>query len=96
MFVLYLIKQVRVELLSLSLDPPLSSNFTCETRDLTSAVCKWEEERSSNLYGKRKTQYFVNNRYHISSHTPNNQNNQTLSIPDIKAISHTGPEQRWQ
>ncbi|XP_047447525.1 LIF receptor subunit alpha a [Mugil cephalus] len=41
---------------------PLLSDFTCETQDLTTAVCRWNERRHTNLYGKRQTRYFVNNR----------------------------------
>uniref|UniRef100_A0A3Q3FDT9 LIF receptor subunit alpha a n=1 Tax=Labrus bergylta TaxID=56723 RepID=A0A3Q3FDT9_9LABR len=37
-----------------------------ETRDLTSAVCRWNEGRDTRLYGKqRRTQYSLNMRYHI-------------------------------
>nr|AAR25692.1 class I helical cytokine receptor number 29 [Tetraodon nigroviridis] len=43
--------------------PPLLSNFECETRDLTSAVCSWNEARETHLYGRtRKTSYLINNR----------------------------------
>ncbi|XP_041793611.1 LIF receptor subunit alpha a [Chelmon rostratus] len=42
--------------------PPLPSDFECETRDLTSAVCKWNEGRVSHLYGRRGTRYSVNKR----------------------------------
>ncbi|XP_061623655.1 LIF receptor subunit alpha a [Phyllopteryx taeniolatus] len=42
--------------------PPLLSAFQCETRDLTSAVCRWKEVRDTQLYGKRRTVYSLNNR----------------------------------
>lgn len=42
--------------------PPLLSNLKCETHDLISAVCSWSEERETLLYGRRKTQYLLNNR----------------------------------
>nr|XP_046243813.1 LIF receptor subunit alpha a [Scatophagus argus]XP_046243814.1 LIF receptor subunit alpha a [Scatophagus argus]XP_046243815.1 LIF receptor subunit alpha a [Scatophagus argus] len=42
--------------------PPLPSDFVCETRDLTSAVCIWNEGRDTHLHGKRETRYSVNNR----------------------------------
>ncbi|KAM4578778.1 LIF receptor subunit alpha a [Fundulus diaphanus] len=41
---------------------PLPSGFKCETRDLISAVCHWDEERDTNLGGRRKTRYSVNKR----------------------------------
>ncbi len=56
-----MVKQVSLYL-SLSPDPPLVSDFVCETRDVTSAVCQWNETRDSHLYGKRATLYSVNNR----------------------------------
>ncbi|XP_010731489.2 LIF receptor subunit alpha a [Larimichthys crocea] len=40
--------------------PPLPTDFVCETQDLTSAVCQWNEGRDSHLYGKRQTYYSVN------------------------------------
>lgn len=44
-------------------NPPLFNNFFCETRDLTSAVCQWTEERDTHLYGKaRETRYSLNDR----------------------------------
>ncbi|KAM7415967.1 hypothetical protein PAMA_018167 [Pampus argenteus] len=42
--------------------PPLPTDFVCETRDLTSAVCQWNEGRDTHLYGRRKTLYSVNKR----------------------------------
>ncbi|XP_037114607.1 LIF receptor subunit alpha a [Syngnathus acus] len=42
--------------------PPLLSDFHCETRDLTSAVCQWKEARDTRLYGKRRTVYSLNKR----------------------------------
>ncbi|XP_010782531.1 LIF receptor subunit alpha a [Notothenia coriiceps] len=43
--------------------PPLPSDFVCETHDLTSAVCLWNERRNTNLYKKtRGTRYTLNNR----------------------------------
>ncbi|XP_068617092.1 LIF receptor subunit alpha a [Brachionichthys hirsutus] len=42
--------------------PPLPSDFVCETRDLTSAVCRWNAGRNTHLYGKRRTRYSVNKR----------------------------------
>ncbi|XP_059192814.1 LIF receptor subunit alpha a [Centropristis striata] len=41
---------------------PLPTDFACETRDLTSAVCQWNEGRDTNLYGRRGTRYLLNNR----------------------------------
>ncbi|XP_069563838.1 LIF receptor subunit alpha a [Brachyistius frenatus] len=43
--------------------PPLPSHFVCETHDLVSAVCQWNEGRDTHLYGKRGTRYSVNNRH---------------------------------
>ncbi|KAM8759768.1 LIF receptor subunit alpha a isoform 3-T3 [Acanthopagrus schlegelii] len=40
--------------------PPLPTDFVCETRDLTSAVCQWNEGRDTHLYGRRGTFYSVN------------------------------------
>ncbi|TKS78261.1 Leukemia inhibitory factor receptor [Collichthys lucidus] len=40
--------------------PPLPTDFACETQDLSSAVCQWNEGRDSHLYGKRETYYSVN------------------------------------
>ncbi|KAG8011787.1 Leukemia inhibitory factor receptor [Nibea albiflora] len=40
--------------------PPLPTDFVCETHDLTSTVCRWNEGRDSHLYGKRQTYYSVN------------------------------------
>ncbi|XP_073321783.1 LIF receptor subunit alpha a [Pagrus major] len=40
--------------------PPLPTDFVCETRDLTSAVCQWNEGRDTRLYGRRGTVYSVN------------------------------------
>lgn len=42
--------------------PPLLSDFVCETHDLTSAVCQWNEGRDTHLYGRRKTNYTLNER----------------------------------
>ncbi|XP_044053855.1 LIF receptor subunit alpha a isoform X2 [Siniperca chuatsi] len=42
--------------------PPLPSDFVCETRDLTSAVCQWNEGRNTYLYAKRGTRYSLNKR----------------------------------
>ncbi|XP_035999786.1 LIF receptor subunit alpha a [Fundulus heteroclitus] len=42
--------------------PPLPSWFKCETRDLISAVCHWDKGRYTNLGGRRRTRYSVNNR----------------------------------
>ncbi|KAM9360915.1 LIF receptor subunit alpha a [Symphorus nematophorus] len=42
--------------------PPLPTDFVCETRDLISAVCQWNEGRDTYLYGTRGTVYSVNNR----------------------------------
>ncbi|XP_053181280.1 LIF receptor subunit alpha a [Scomber japonicus] len=42
--------------------PPQLSDFVCETRDLTSAVCQWNEGRDTHLYGNRKTHYSLNKR----------------------------------
>ncbi|XP_040011344.1 LIF receptor subunit alpha a [Xiphias gladius] len=42
--------------------PPLPSDFVCETHDLTSAVCRWNEARDTHLYGKRGTHYLLNKR----------------------------------
>uniref|UniRef100_A0A3Q2PXM4 Leukemia inhibitory factor receptor-like n=1 Tax=Fundulus heteroclitus TaxID=8078 RepID=A0A3Q2PXM4_FUNHE len=42
--------------------PPLPSGFKCETRDLISAVCHWDKGRDTNLGGRRRTRYSVNNR----------------------------------
>ncbi|KAI3372719.1 hypothetical protein L3Q82_023180 [Scortum barcoo] len=42
--------------------PPLPSDLVCETHDLTSAVCKWNEGRDTHLYGKRGTLFSLNNR----------------------------------
>ncbi|XP_039659196.1 LOW QUALITY PROTEIN: leukemia inhibitory factor receptor-like [Perca fluviatilis] len=52
--------------------PPLPTDFVCETRDLTSAVCQWKEQRDTNLYRKRGTRYSLNKR------------NCTLSSPEEK------------
>uniref|UniRef100_UPI0037E707C7 LIF receptor subunit alpha a n=1 Tax=Semicossyphus pulcher TaxID=241346 RepID=UPI0037E707C7 len=41
---------------------PLPSDFVCETRDLTSAVCRWNEGRDTHLYGRRRTLYLLNKR----------------------------------
>ncbi|GAA6227437.1 leukemia inhibitory factor receptor-like [Lates japonicus] len=41
--------------------PPLPTDFVCETHDLTSVVCQWNDTRNT-LYGKRGTQYSLNNR----------------------------------
>uniref|UniRef100_A0A8C9ZYG4 Fibronectin type-III domain-containing protein n=1 Tax=Sander lucioperca TaxID=283035 RepID=A0A8C9ZYG4_SANLU len=43
--------------------PPLPTDFVCETRDLTSAVCQWNEKRDTNLYRKRGTRYSLNKRF---------------------------------
>lgn len=40
--------------------PPLPTDFVCETRDLTSAVCHWKKGRDTHLIGKRKTLYSLN------------------------------------
>ncbi|XP_054466937.1 LIF receptor subunit alpha a [Anoplopoma fimbria] len=53
--------------------PPLPSDFVCETRDLTSAVCQWNEGRDTNLYRKRGTNYTLNNRNCIVSRTQEKQ-----------------------
>ncbi|KAF7660821.1 hypothetical protein LDENG_00274530 [Lucifuga dentata] len=42
--------------------PPLPSDLVCETGDLTSAVCQWNEGRDTHLYGKRRTFYSLNGR----------------------------------
>ncbi|KAK5870947.1 hypothetical protein PBY51_003852 [Eleginops maclovinus] len=42
--------------------PPLPGDFVCETRDLTSTVCLWNERRDTNLYKSRGTRYTLNNR----------------------------------
>nr|XP_033475566.1 LIF receptor subunit alpha a [Epinephelus lanceolatus] len=42
--------------------PPLPRDFVCETNDLISAVCQWNEGRDTNLYRKRGTRYTLNNR----------------------------------
>lgn len=47
-------------------DPPLLTDFVCETRNLASAVCHWNEV-DSHLYGRRATKYSINERYHISA-----------------------------
>ncbi|XP_041643097.1 LIF receptor subunit alpha a [Cheilinus undulatus] len=41
---------------------PLPTDFVCETRDLTSAVCRWNEGRDTHLYGRRRTRYLLNKR----------------------------------
>uniref|UniRef100_A0A4W6C5R5 LIF receptor subunit alpha a n=1 Tax=Lates calcarifer TaxID=8187 RepID=A0A4W6C5R5_LATCA len=41
--------------------PPLPTDFVCETHDLTSVVCQWNDTRNT-LYGKRGTRYSLNNR----------------------------------
>ncbi|AWP07364.1 putative leukemia inhibitory factor receptor-like [Scophthalmus maximus] len=41
---------------------PLPSDFVCETHDLISAVCQWNEARDTHLYGKRGTRYSLNKR----------------------------------
>ncbi|XP_020503111.3 LIF receptor subunit alpha a [Labrus bergylta] len=44
-------------------ETPLPTDLVCETRDLTSAVCRWNEGRDTRLYGKqRRTQYSLNMR----------------------------------
>ena len=59
----------RIRHLSFSLstpfpDPPQPTDFVCETHDLISAVCRWNEGRATHLYGtRRKTHYSVNKRY---------------------------------
>ncbi|XP_030284408.1 leukemia inhibitory factor receptor-like [Sparus aurata] len=40
--------------------PPLLTDFVCETRDLTSAVCQWNEGRDTHFYARRETFYSVN------------------------------------
>uniref|UniRef100_A0A665T0M0 Leukemia inhibitory factor receptor-like n=1 Tax=Echeneis naucrates TaxID=173247 RepID=A0A665T0M0_ECHNA len=40
--------------------PPLPVDLACETHDLTSAVCQWNEGRNTYLYGKRRTHYTLN------------------------------------
>uniref|UniRef100_A0A665T1H9 Leukemia inhibitory factor receptor-like n=1 Tax=Echeneis naucrates TaxID=173247 RepID=A0A665T1H9_ECHNA len=42
--------------------PPLPVDLACETHDLTSAVCQWNEGRNTYLYGKRRTHYTLNKR----------------------------------
>ncbi|XP_051279446.1 LIF receptor subunit alpha a [Dicentrarchus labrax] len=42
--------------------PPLPSDLMCETHDLISAVCQWNEGRDTHLYGKRRTLYSLNKR----------------------------------
>ncbi|XP_070760842.1 LIF receptor subunit alpha a [Enoplosus armatus] len=42
--------------------PPMPSDFACETRDLTSAVCQWNEGRDTHLHGRRETFYSLNKR----------------------------------
>ncbi|XP_040897538.1 LIF receptor subunit alpha a [Toxotes jaculatrix] len=42
--------------------PPLLSDFVCETHDLVTAVCRWNETRDTLLYGKRRTHFWLNNR----------------------------------
>ncbi|XP_071339386.1 LIF receptor subunit alpha a [Trachinotus anak] len=42
--------------------PPLLSDLVCETHDLTSAVCQWNEARDTHLYGRRRTHYSLNKR----------------------------------
>uniref|UniRef100_A0A3Q1J9P8 Fibronectin type-III domain-containing protein n=1 Tax=Anabas testudineus TaxID=64144 RepID=A0A3Q1J9P8_ANATE len=46
--------------------PPLLSDFVCETHDLNSAVCHWNDKRDTSLYGKRGTVYSLNKRYHLT------------------------------
>ncbi|CAJ1069097.1 LOW QUALITY PROTEIN: LIF receptor subunit alpha a [Xyrichtys novacula] len=41
---------------------PLPTDFVCETRDLTSAVCRWNVGRDTHLYGRRNTRYSLNKR----------------------------------
>lgn len=59
---MYVMKHLSFCLLSPSPDPPLPTDFVCETRDLTSAVCQWNEKRDTNLYRKRGTRYSLNKR----------------------------------
>lgn len=43
--------------------PPLPTDFVCETHDLVSAICSWNEGRDTHLYGKKRgTRYSLNNR----------------------------------
>ncbi|XP_068422921.1 LIF receptor subunit alpha a [Clinocottus analis] len=53
--------------------PPLPRDFVCETRDLTSAVCQWNEGRDTNLYRNRGTRYSLNNRNCAMSNTQEKQ-----------------------
>lgn len=60
--------------LSTSPDPPLPTDFKCETYDLRSAVCQWGKGRDTHLYGiQRGTRYFVNNRYRSHSQKGNSR-----------------------
>ncbi|XP_038163981.1 leukemia inhibitory factor receptor-like [Cyprinodon tularosa] len=43
--------------------PPRPSKLSCETQDLISAVCHWDEGPDTKLYGNRTTRYSINNRY---------------------------------
>ncbi|XP_029018459.1 LIF receptor subunit alpha a [Betta splendens] len=49
--------------------PPQPSDFACETKDLKSAVCYWNEGRDTHLYGIRRTLYSLNNRTCVVSDT---------------------------
>lgn len=59
---LNMIEHLNVNYLASISDAPLPTDFVCETHDLVSAVCSWKEGRNTNLLGKRRTLYLVNER----------------------------------
>ncbi|XP_051924530.1 LIF receptor subunit alpha a isoform X1 [Hippocampus zosterae] len=75
--------------------PPLLSDFHCETRDLTSAVCQWKEARDTRLYGKRRTIYSLNKR---KCEAKSVENLRTCSMAHwegnwtLEAVNHLGQD----
>ncbi|XP_011613799.2 LIF receptor subunit alpha a [Takifugu rubripes] len=57
--------------------PPLSTDFVCETRNLTSAVCHWNGV-DTYLYGRRATNYSINERKCLQNTQKEKQKNCTL------------------
>lgn len=60
--------------------PPLPTDFKCETHDLRSAVCQWNEGRETPFYGKRGTCYFLNKRNCTEAWPQQGQKEKTCTV----------------